>query len=112
MAPAMVAEIAVIGIITMLANINFLNRHESRIPKWLKKKSYYPDCKQLHATYREARGGAPVDPAMVAALAETAQPKPAKGRRHKASHRRGRPAFAKGSRDGVFGLGSSKGRKR
>ena len=96
----------------LLANINLLNRHENRIPKWLKKKSYYPDCKQLYATYREAHGGAPVDPAMVAALAETAQPKPTKGRRYKASRRRGRPAFAKGSRDGVYGLRSSKGRKR
>jgi poly(A) polymerase len=96
----------------LLANINLLNRHDTRIPKWLKKKSYYPDCKQLYAIYREARGGAPVDPAMVTALSKTAPPKPAKGRRHKASRRRGRPAFAKGNRDGVFGLRSSKGRKR
>jgi poly(A) polymerase len=96
----------------LLANINLLNRHENRIPKWLKKKSYYPDCKQLYAIYGEARGGAPVDPAMVTALAETAPPKPAKGRRQKASRRRGRPAFARGSNDGVFGLKSSKGRKK
>ncbi len=96
----------------LLTNINLFNRHDTRIPKWLKKKSYYPDCKQLFAICREARGGAPVDPALVTAVAEKAQSRPVKGRRQKASRRHGRPAFARGSRDGIFGLKSSKGRKR
>jgi len=96
----------------LLANINLCKRHENRIPKWLKKKSYYPDCKRLYAIYREAAGGRPVDDTVVTALAETPPLRQASGRSRKSSRRRGRPAFAKDSRGGVFGLKTGKGRKR
>jgi poly(A) polymerase len=96
----------------LLTNMNLCKRYENRIPKWLKKKSYFPDCERLYAIYREAAGGRQVDDTVVTALAETPPLRQARGRPRKSSRRHGRPAFAKGTHSGVFGLKSGKGRKR
>ncbi len=83
------------------------HQHNGAWPKWLKKKSYFPDCSRFYGLYREAAGGPEVD---VSLFVETAPPEQVAvdtGRRSGNGRSRGRrgvnPAFSS-RKHGVFGL--------
>lgn len=92
------------GITSILVNLCHFQRHAGRWPNWLKRKSYFTDCKRLFEIYRESRGGRPIAGGALAELASSSVAEKSRSRRGRGGRRSGRPAFSPGSRGGVFGL--------
>lgn len=93
----------------LLVNLPTFHQLENggKMPKWLKRKSYYHDCTRFYAIYRESLGMGEVEPHSF--LREQQQQenvvmKPEEGARSKNPGRRGvNPAFSS-KKQGVFGL--------
>jgi len=99
------------AITILLANLNHFQRHENRLPKWLKKKSYFMDCKRLYAVYSGTQNGC-IKPSTIDALVAGPAFDARKSKSRKGRKRSGRPAFAPTNQGGVFGLKRSRGRKK
>ena len=105
------------AITLLLTNLPHFERHETekagrnqrRWPKWLTKKSYFKDCKNLHQILVEARGGQPVDPRAMAGLADSTLARATRKTTRKKPQRGGKrgPAFSKKSGGGIFGFKKS-----
>jgi poly(A) polymerase len=95
----------------LLANINLFRRYDHQPPKWLKKKSYYADCKKIYAIYREIHNGGQIDPAIVVDLGKTPALPAERTGSARSSRPRSRPAFAQKNRAGIFGFKASKKRQ-
>ncbi len=96
-------------ITTILANLNHFHRHD-KLPKWLKRKSYFKDCKRIYDINFKAQGGEKIDPAVFDEISEAAIGKP-KQKRGRGGRKAGRPSFATKSHTGVFGLRQKSGKK-
>jgi poly(A) polymerase len=81
-----------------------IHNHDDVWPRWLKKKSYFPECRLLYYYLREA-----LEKIAVPALTHPPEKRAAPGRdvsqqkRKKMKHK-GRPAFSGRKRGGVFGF--------
>jgi poly(A) polymerase len=93
----------------IMANIHLFKKFQDNIPKWLKKKSYYPDCKRLYTIYREIHNsGDRISHEILDDLGRAVKKEPEKAGRAGRQRRQGRPAFSGRSRTGIFGLKKSK----
>ncbi|PIE56525.1 MAG: polya polymerase [Desulfobulbus propionicus] len=74
-------------------------------PKWLKKKSYFADCRRFYAVFAEGRGEMTADSSLFTTHHRGRQGDPVKSGASRSSRRRGgvNPAFSS-RRRGVFGL--------
>ncbi|WP_319550390.1 polynucleotide adenylyltransferase PcnB [Desulfogranum marinum] len=93
----------------LLVNLPTFHQLENggKIPKWLKRKSYYRDCTRFYAIYRESLGKGEVEPHCFFQeqhQQEAVVMPPENGTRSKKPGRRGvNPAFSS-KKQGVFGL--------
>lgn len=92
-------------ITTLLAHLPILihNRQQKVWPKWLKRKSYFKNCRYLFRYYQEAIEGEPVPESSLTGVLPDEEPPRRSGRSNK-SRKKGRPAFSNNPRGGIFGL--------
>lgn len=97
---------------TLLSNLPVFSRFDQsrNWPKWLKRKSYYRDCRLFYDIYLESLGGPPVDTAdLPNAAADRREVSPRPGKRGSSRRRSGaRPAFAGKKHGGIFGLDNNR----
>ena len=79
-------------------------QEQGQWPKWLKRKSYFNECRLFHLYYREADQDIPVPDSHVKKKAEPPAEQAPSGRKKKGARRKGRPAFSSGRKGGVFGF--------
>jgi len=90
-------------LLTYLPTITHHNQSDTW-PKWLRKKSYFPQCKLLYYYLREAQEKVPV-PASPRSEIKPSSAGPTTARRKRGrTKQRVRPAFSNVKRGGVFGL--------
>ncbi len=92
-------------ITTLLAQLPVFIQYQQQQPwpKWLKRKSYFAQCRLLHLSYREALDGTPVpDVHFINQKEETVPANPR--RRKKGSKRKGGPALSGNRGGGIFGF--------
>ena len=94
------------AIATLLVNLPIFARNaaKGKWPVWLSKKSYFKEGLHFFEVYREAVGG----PAVKALALETPRSRKGQNKSPRSRKRSGKssrtPAFAKGTKGGVFGL--------
>jgi poly(A) polymerase len=95
------------GIAVLLVNLPVFAAHADKenLPKWLTRKSYFPEGLLFYQVYQEAQGGLPVTREKIGG-AETAEIRPGKPSREKPARRRaGRsPVMLEQSTGGIFGF--------
>jgi poly(A) polymerase len=95
------------GIVVLLVTLPSFVAHAGKesMPKWLLRKSYFPEGLLFYQTYQEALGGAPVKPEKVV-VSEAPDQEVRKPARERPGRRRsGRtPAVLKESDGGIFGF--------
>ena len=95
------------GIVILLVNLPVFAAHAGKedLPKWLLRKSYFPEGLLFYQAYQEAMGGAPViaEKIVLPAAVEAEERKPARERSGR--RRSGRtPALLEESDGGIFGF--------
>ena len=92
-------------ITTLLAQLPVIIQfqQEKTWPKWLKRKSYFAQCKFLYSCYREAVEGVLVPDSHFISKQEATVVARAP-RKKKNSKQKGRPAFSNSKRGGIFGF--------
>jgi len=92
-------------IAALLTNLSALvhNRQNDSWPKWLRKKSYFPQCSLLYNCYMEILTGQEVETSTLAATHDTHN-KPSQPSTKTSDSHRNRPAFAPRAKKGIFGL--------
>ena len=92
-------------ITTLLAQLPVFiqHQHQQPWPKWLKRKSYFAQCRLLYLSYREAAEGTLVEDSHIISKQQEKTPvKPMRSR--KGSKRKGGPAFSGKRGGGIFGF--------